>query len=347
MRVVATPPPSDMPAHVLAQLLDAKVLDDAATARFHQLFAERGLSLAAMVGQGARLPLSAFREVLPALDADQAAQLGYQAGDQARLTSYASLSLPLVSAGSVAEVLQLLAFIPLISNSLTARFVSRADDVVVMLSANSGDPVLDRFPVFYSAAALMRLLRILVSDAPELSIHIAWPQPAGFRDHPEVLAGRLQFDALVHHIVVPRVTLEAVCRFSDPIAYQVALRGLEAALAAQCSSEPLSARLKALLDAQHHRVAIEDAAQQLHLSVSTLKRRLAEAGTTFRALRDEVLMERALILMTDPTTSLEATASALGYSDLSNFSHAFKRWTGCSPATFRRRARGRADFAGL
>jgi len=339
MRVAGAPPQSDMPAHVLAQLLDARELDDGAAASFHRVIAGHGQSLAAMVGAGHRLPLHWFREVYPALDVEQASQLGYLAGEQARLTSFASLSLPLVSAGSVAEVLQLLAFIPLISNSLTARFVTRADDVVVMLSANSGDPLLDRFPVFYSAAALMRLLRILLGDdAPVLTIHIAWPQPDGFRDHPEVHAGRLQFDALVHHIIVPRTTLEAVCRFSDPLAYQGALRSLEAQLADLRSSDDVASRLKLLLDRHAQLVAIEDAAARLHLSVSTLKRRLAEAGTNFRALRDDVLKERALIMMTDASMTLESTASALGYSDLSNFSHAFKRWTGSSPGAFRRRA---------
>lgn len=344
MRVAGAPPRSDMPAHVLAQLLDAPALEDGAAARFHQVIAAHGQTLAAIARGGARVPLHWFHEVYPALDAEQAARLGYLAGEQARLTSFASLSLPLVSAGSVAEVLQLLTFIPLISNSLTARFVTRGEDVVVMLTANSGDPVLDRFPVFYSAAAMLRLLRILVdSDAPELSIHIAWPQPDAFRDHPEVQAGRLQFDALVHHIVVPRATLEAVCRFSDPLAYQAALRSLQAQLADLHSTDDIVARIKLLLDSPAQLVTIDDAAARLHVSVSTLKRRLAEVGTNFRALRDEVLKERALIMMTDASMTLESTASALGYSDLANFSHAFKRWTGVSPGAFRRQAHDAAS----
>jgi AraC-like DNA-binding protein len=41
-------------------------------------------------------------------------------------------------------------------------------------------------------------------------------------------------------------------------------------------------------------------------------------------------------MLMDATLSLEAIASLLGYSDLSNFSHAFKRWTGHSPGAFRR-----------
>lgn len=324
-----------MPASVLAQLLDSKLIDEAAAGRLRAVMARDGRDLPARVAASERVPLRWFREVYPALDEELAARLGHAAGEQARLTSFASLSLPLVSAGSVAEVLRLLEYVPLISSSFTARVLSRADDVVVMLHVRSGDPVLDRFPVYYCAAALPRLLGILVDGPSSLSTHIAWPQPAAFRDHPDVLAGRLRFDAPFHHMVASKATLAAVCRFSDPIAYQGALAGLEARLR-EIGSDDAVSRLRGLLDRPGHLLGIEEAARALHLSVSTLKRRLAEAGTSFRVLREEALQQRALILLADPSATLTSVASALGYGDLANFAHAFKRWTGAAPGAFRR-----------
>ncbi|MDP3293272.1 MAG: helix-turn-helix domain-containing protein [Nevskia sp.] len=325
-----------MTAHILAQLLDSSALDAAAAARFHAAMQRERRDLPEMVRQGVQTPLRWFREVYPDLCADQVAVLGYAAGKQARLTSYTPLSLPLVSAATIDEALRLLAFLPLISNSMSARFVDRADDVAIVLTATSNDPVLDRFPVFYCAAALIRLLPLLSAEPLDLTIHIAWPRPAGFEQHSEFEADRLRFDAPLHHIVVPRATLQAACRFADPIAYQTELAGLQTRMASLGIADDVDERVRRLLDTQRSLISIEDTARKLHMSVSTLKRRLAEADTSFRDLRESVLKDRAMLLLTDASLSLESISNALGYSDLANFSHAFKRWTGITPGVFRR-----------
>lgn len=326
-----------MPAHVFAQLLESDILGDDAVARFRAILAREGVDLAGMLAPGAQLPIRWFREAYPALDADRAAGIGYFAGEQARLTSYSLLSLPLVSAGSVSEVMRLLAFMPLISNVIRARFLERDDAVLVMLAVDSGDALLDRIPVFYSAAALVHLLRLLSGEALALSIHIAWPLPAVLADHPEVLAGRLRFDAPLHYIRVPRTTLASVCRFSDPIAYQNAVAGLQAMLDARARPDDVAAQVRRLLDDGPGLQRIDQVAAALNLSVSTLKRRLAECGTHFSALQEAAQCDRARLMLMDAAMTLDSVAAALGYSDLANFSHAFKRWTGSAPGEFRRR----------
>ncbi|HET8729493.1 MAG TPA: helix-turn-helix domain-containing protein [Moraxellaceae bacterium] len=327
-----------MPAHVFAQLLESDILGAEAVGRFRAIIAREGVDLAAMLTPGAQLPIRWFREAYPALDADQAASIGYFSGEQARLTSYSLLSLPLVSAGSVSEVMRLLAFMPLISNVISARFLEQDDAVLVMLSVDSGDPLLDRIPVFYSAAALVHLLRMLSSDPLNLSIYLTGPAPAALRNHPEVIAGRLHFDAPVNLIRVPRATLAAVCRFSDPIAYESALAGLQTMLDARGRQDDIASHVRQLLDEGPGLQKIDQIADMLNLSVSTLKRRLAECGTSFSALLEGVLRDRARLMLLDASMTLDDISASLGYSDLANFSHAFKRWTGRTPGAFRRDA---------
>ena len=76
-------------------------------------------------------------------------------------------------------------------------------------------------------------------------------------------------------------------------------------------------------------------AHELSISTSTLKRRLSEEGTTFRELRQSFLRERAMLQLLDRSMSVSEIATDLGYSNLANFSHAFKRWTGRAPREFR------------
>mgnify|MGYP000420322806 CR=1 FL=1 len=44
----------------------------------------------------------------------------------------------------------------------------------------------------------------------------------------------------------------------------------------------------------------------------------------------------AMVLRVEHGLSYEAIAEELGYSDVANFTRAFRRWTGTTPASFRR-----------
>lgn len=76
---------------------------------------------------------------------------------------------------------------------------------------------------------------------------------------------------------------------------------------------------------------------QLGLSVRTLKRRLADAGTTFLELREQIRYETACQLLRDSQMSVSGLAHGLGYSETSSFTRAFARWAGVGPAKWRRR----------
>ncbi|HET6703851.1 AraC family transcriptional regulator [Amycolatopsis sp.] len=84
---------------------------------------------------------------------------------------------------------------------------------------------------------------------------------------------------------------------------------------------------------------MDEIARQLTLSTRTLRRRLTEAGTSYRALVDEVRQTLAEELLDTGVLSVEDVAYRLGYAEASSFIHAFKRWTGMTPAAFARRFR--------
>lgn len=102
------------------------------------------------------------------------------------------------------------------------------------------------------------------------------------------------------------------------------------------------ARLRiALAQRTGSQLFIEDAASSLGLSVRTLQRRLAEAGLSYTALRNQVRLEKASRLIDDSDARLIDVAYQLGFSDPSHFTRAFKSWTGLAPRQFRQRMRRR------
>ncbi len=77
-------------------------------------------------------------------------------------------------------------------------------------------------------------------------------------------------------------------------------------------------------------------ATELGMSPRTLSRRLAEEATTFNAILERSRRELAQKYLEESNLVLTEIAFLLGYTEISTFSHAFKRWTGASPAAFRR-----------
>jgi len=80
----------------------------------------------------------------------------------------------------------------------------------------------------------------------------------------------------------------------------------------------------------------EQVAKRLGMSPRTLQRRLGEANTSFVELLSELRRELAQQYLQSSRVSVAEIAWLLGFSEQSAFSRAFKRWTGSSPASYRR-----------
>lgn len=94
------------------------------------------------------------------------------------------------------------------------------------------------------------------------------------------------------------------------------------------------ARAALLKDPQRDRSHL---AMALGMSVRSLTRKLAEEGTTYGELRQEVLVELSKRALREGLRG-KAIAERLGFADESGFTKAFRRWTGETPAQYRRAA---------
>lgn len=93
-------------------------------------------------------------------------------------------------------------------------------------------------------------------------------------------------------------------------------------------------------------VSEEAVARGLHMSSSTLARRLRSEGLNFRELLQETQKSLALQYLQDERLSISEIGFRLGFEDLSSLSRSFRRWTGVSPREWRRQnGRGQAMTA--
>lgn len=81
---------------------------------------------------------------------------------------------------------------------------------------------------------------------------------------------------------------------------------------------------------------LPEVAAELDVHPRTLRRQLAEEGTSFRALLNEARSTLAVDLLCNVGLNVEEVSKRLGYTDTSTFCHAFKRWHGVPPSAYSR-----------
>jgi AraC-like DNA-binding protein len=126
---------------------------------------------------------------------------------------------------------------------------------------------------------------------------------------------------------VPRESLEFTSSLSDEDWHRY--WGVNVHGVFYCTCEALR------LQMVHGRAANDAVAQTLEMHRRTLHRRLRECGTTFRQVLDEVRYDTARHFLCTTDMPLTEIAVALGYSEVTAFTRAFRRWSGETPSRFR------------
>jgi AraC-like DNA-binding protein len=78
-------------------------------------------------------------------------------------------------------------------------------------------------------------------------------------------------------------------------------------------------------------------AKKMAMGPRTLQRRLKEYGFDFKKLVEDTRQRFAVSYLKDRKNSLTEVAFLLGYSEVSAFNRAFKRWTHSTPLDYQRR----------
>lgn len=84
---------------------------------------------------------------------------------------------------------------------------------------------------------------------------------------------------------------------------------------------------------------LEELARRLQLPSWTLRRKLAEEGTQFRAILNDTRRDLAMAYIRDTELAFGEIAYLLGFASAEAFQRAFKRWLGQTPGDYRRAQR--------
>lgn len=167
-------------------------------------------------------------------------------------------------------------------------------------------------------------------------IHFEHPRPEFWQEHSKLFNASVFFDQPFNSILIAKSDLKTAMPQSDPLLLTMMLDTLKI-LNTQSQSQSLTNQVRAHIqqDLIHGEPNLEKVALDLHMSPCTLSRRLKSHDITFTQLIDQVRYELAKHYIQQKNLPISEVAFLLGYSEVSAFSRAFKRWFGCTPRQLR------------
>ena len=201
------------------------------------------------------------------------------------------------------------------------------------------DLQIDAFLVEEALAGALAVARCLVGTAfKPLRVDLAQPRPDNDEPYRRIFRCPVRFDAGCNRAIFESHWLGARLPGHDRITCGLVQSQLNTLLARPVGRhdlvESVANGLRFGIEARPTQCQL---AGMVNVSDRTLRRRLGQQDTSYRALRDHTRYERARDLLSHSAMTVAQVAELVGYSDARAFRRAFKRWAGVLPAEFRQR----------
>ncbi len=152
----------------------------------------------------------------------------------------------------------------------------------------------------------------------------------------DVSVGKLKINAVhFEHSLASSQQLEDF--FDCPVFYGASSNKIVLDKSSIFSLQLLSTRVQKILLSQllYEDIDLTKVASMLAMSVRALQRKLQAEGTVYSKLLDDCRKKLSIELILDNRHQMSEVSSMMGFSDQSNFTRAFKRWTGTTPLNYR------------
>ncbi|MBZ6075922.1 AraC family transcriptional regulator [Microvirga sp. WGZ8] len=192
-------------------------------------------------------------------------------------------------------------------------------------------------------AVVINALRTLIgSEWNPSEVLLPRAAPADLQPYRRHFRTPVRFNQEVAAIVFPACDLKRRIAGADPLLRTMLEERIKRMRSEPGSEFPDDIRRLLRMRLTNNRCSANDIADLLAMHRRTLSRRLKGSGLGYRTIANEVRFEIARQLLEDTEVSLSQIAAALGYSEASAFTRAFRRWSGQTPTAWRTE-RGASD----
>ena len=187
---------------------------------------------------------------------------------------------------------------------------------------------------------IVNTLRMMVGSqwAPQ-EVQFAHEAPEQTSEHHRIFRAPVVFGCETNALVIELSLIEREVPAADQQLYQIMKQYLDQVLSEMPREDAvLSSIRKAIAESMRNGdPKLSQVAKKVSMGPRTLQRRLKEYGLDFKKLVEDTRQRFAVSYLKDRKNSLTEVAFLLGYSELSAFNRAFKRWTQSTPLSYQRK----------
>jgi AraC-like DNA-binding protein len=230
----------------------------------------------------------------------------------------------------------------LLNELVSFSFDLRGDDVVLAQRIKGHPTCVGRQAGEMFVALVVRYLReLLAEDFTPREVGFAHAAPADTSELAAYFRAPFHWKQEENRVVIPSSLVDRPVVSSDATVFALLDKEAQQILAARAPADDTMTKLRAAIQS-----ALDDGqpdlaqiAAAVHMSPRTIQRRLKEQKTTFQDVLDSVRKDLAEGHMRNERLTLGDVAYLLGFSEISAFTRAFKRWTGMTPTAWRDRSK--------
>jgi AraC-like DNA-binding protein len=298
-----------------------------------------GLSEGALSEPLTRLPLALYLSVVErarALTGEPG--IGFAWGLQMKISTFGSLGFATMTSATLGDALALaMELAPLGATAEGLRLVVEQGVASLILDEHADFGAVRDVIAMTRLTGLWRIAEAITGRSVQATAEIAFAEPSYYRRFAH-LVPPVRFGQPTTRALIPAEALTYPLVMANPIALRLANEQCVRDLQSLGERGRFVQNVRSLLfDREGRLQSAPQVAQAAGMSERTLRRRLAEDGPSFSALVEQQRRDRALLLLHDRTLSLAEISERLSYANVQTFERAFQRWTGVTPAAYRRR----------
>ncbi|WP_418001633.1 AraC family transcriptional regulator [Mycobacterium sp. PDNC021] len=263
--------------------------------------------------------------------------LGLQAAARYPVTAFGVWGFAILTSPTLGEAIDVaVRFVQLSYAFCTFETRHSGDDLIVVIDSRAVPAPVRRFVLERDAAAIPNLYReILGTTPPPSRIGFALPDPGpAVSIYEEMFGATPEFDDAETTVTIAAELLNLPLPQASSHTAKLAEQQCRLLLEQREARTGRAGLVRdLLLSDPANPPSLAQVAGRLSSSTRTLRRQLEAEGTSFRKLLDEVRHHLGTELLQSGMT-VEQVSNRLGYTDVSNFSHAFHRWNGSSPRAY-------------